>query len=143
MTGTPEILCPAYYHPGMACVGIGDAPSTLINAGGSGLGICQVGKGVSSNSVIWKHAFGNSLIPPLTYAVLILAGFISGTVVTETVFAWPGLGLMVCNAIINIDFPVVTAAVMVGTLLTMAGSFGYQHQAATSPALIVNRHITP
>ena len=80
-------------------------------------------KGASSNSVIWKHAFRNSLIPPLTYSVLILAGFISGTVVTETVFAWPGLGLMVYNAIINIDFPVVTAAVMVGTLLTVAALF--------------------
>ena len=80
-------------------------------------------KGVTSNSVIWKHAFRNSLIPPLTYSVLILAGFISGTVVTETVFAWPGLGLMVYNAIINIDFPVVTAAVMVGTLLTVAALF--------------------
>ena len=76
-------------------------------------------KGVGSTSVIWKHAFRNALIPPLTVSVLILAGFVGGTVVTETVFAWPGLGFMVYQAVLNIDFPVVTAAVLVLTLLTV------------------------
>ena len=59
--------------------------------------------------------------PVVTAAVLvlILAGFVSGTVVTETVFAWPGLGFMVYQAVLNIDFPVVTAAVLVLTLLTV------------------------
>ena len=51
-------------------------------------------KGVGNTSVIWKHAFKNALIPPLTFSALILVGFIGGTVVTETVFAWPGLGMM-------------------------------------------------
>ena len=80
-------------------------------------------KGVSQTSVIWKHAFRNALIPPLTVSVLILAGFIGGTVVTETVFAWPGLGFMVYQAINNIDFPVITAAVMVATVLTVMAIF--------------------
>ena len=74
-------------------------------------------KGVGNTSLIWKHAFKNALIPPLTFAALIMAGFIAGTVVTETVFAWPGLGFMVFQAIINNDFPVMTTAVMVFTLL--------------------------
>ena len=76
-------------------------------------------KGVGSTAVVWKHAFRNALIPPLTVSVLILAGFVGGTVVTETVFAWPGLGFMVYQAVLNIDFPVVTAAVLVLTLLTV------------------------
>ena len=80
-------------------------------------------KGVGSTSVIWKHAFRNALIPPLTVSVLILAGFVGGTVVTETVFAWPGLGFMVYQAVLNIDFPVVTAAVLVLTLLTVTALF--------------------
>ncbi len=80
-------------------------------------------KGVGSTTVIWKHAFKNALIPPLTYSVLLLAGFISGTVVTETVFAWPGLGFMTYQAIQNIDFPVVTAAVLVFTILTVTALF--------------------
>ena len=59
----------------------------------------------------------NSLIPPLTFGALIMASFIAGTVVTETVFAWPGLGFMTVQAIINNDFPVMTTAVMVFTIL--------------------------
>ena len=74
-------------------------------------------KGVGNTTLIWKHAFKNALIPPLTFAALIMAGFIAGTVVTETVFAWPGLGWMTFQAIINNDFPVMTTAVMVFTIL--------------------------
>jgi len=74
-------------------------------------------KGASSRTIIWKHAFRNALIPPLTFAALIVAGFIAGTVVTETVFAWPGLGFMTFQAIINYDFPVMMAAVMVFTVI--------------------------
>ena len=80
-------------------------------------------KGVSQTSVVWKHALRNALIPPLTVSVIILAGFIGGTVVTETVFAWPGLGFMVYQAILNIDFPVVTAAVLITTVLTVCAIF--------------------
>ena len=74
-------------------------------------------KGVSRWKVIWKHAFKNALIPPLTFSALILAGFLTGTVVTETVFAWPGLGRLVVTAINNNDFPVLTGSVLVFTLL--------------------------
>lgn len=80
-------------------------------------------KGVGSTAVVWKHAFRNALIPPLTVSVLILAGFISGAVVTEAVFSWPGLGFMVYQAVLNIDFPVVTAAVLALTLLTVSALF--------------------
>lgn len=74
-------------------------------------------KGVGNTTLIWKHALKNSLIPPLTFSALIMAAFIAGTVVTETVFAWPGLGFMTVQAIINNDFPVMTTAVMVFTIL--------------------------
>jgi peptide/nickel transport system permease protein len=74
-------------------------------------------KGVSNATLIWKHALKNSLIPPLTFSALIMAAFIAGTVVTETVFAWPGLGFMTVQAIINNDFPVMTTAVMMFTII--------------------------
>ena len=80
-------------------------------------------KGVSTNMVIWKHAFRNALIPPLTFAGLILVGFIGGTVVTETVFAWPGLGQMTYTSIINNDFPLMTGAVLVFTMLYVFAIF--------------------
>ena len=80
-------------------------------------------KGVGANAVIWKHAFKNALIPPLTFSALILVGFIGGTVVTETVFAWPGLGLMTYTSIINNDFPLMTAAVLVFTIVYVFAVF--------------------
>ena len=69
-------------------------------------------KRVSERQVIWKHCFRNALIIPLTYFGLIGAVLITGSVVTETVFAWPGLGALVIEAIIARDFTVVQAVVL-------------------------------
>ena len=69
-------------------------------------------KGVSERVVIWKHCFRNALIVPLTYFGLIGAVLITGSVVTETVFAWPGLGALVIEAILARDFTVVQAVVL-------------------------------
>lgn len=69
-------------------------------------------KGVSNRAVIWKHAFRNAMIAPLTNAGLTLVGFISGTVVTETVFAWPGMGRMAVEAVGQNDFPLLVGAVL-------------------------------
>ncbi len=69
-------------------------------------------KGVSERRVIWKHCFRNALIVPLTYFGLIGAVLITGSVVTETVFAWPGLGALVIEAILARDFTVVQAVVL-------------------------------
>ncbi|MEX0762665.1 MAG: ABC transporter permease [Dehalococcoidia bacterium] len=69
-------------------------------------------KGVSSNLVIWKHALRNSLLVPLTYFGLLFAAFMTGTVVVETIFAWPGVGRLAIEAVFNNDFPVVSAVVI-------------------------------
>ncbi len=69
-------------------------------------------KGVSNSWIIWKHSFRNALISPLTYGGVLMAAFLTGAVVTETVFAWPGLGRLTVTAITNNDFPVMTGAVM-------------------------------
>lgn len=69
-------------------------------------------KGVSRFSVIWKHAFRNSLIAPITYSSLFLAGFITGATVVELVFAWPGLGRLALTATVNNDFALVTGIVL-------------------------------
>ncbi len=74
-------------------------------------------KGVSSKGVVWKHAFRNAAIAPLTNAGLLLAGFLAGTVVTETVFAWPGLGRLVVDAVRTNDFPVVSGLTLVFTVI--------------------------
>jgi peptide/nickel transport system permease protein len=73
-------------------------------------------KGVGGRMVIWKHAFRNALIAPLTNAGLLLAGFLAGTVVTETVFAWPGLGRLAVDAVRTNDFPVISGLTLVFTV---------------------------
>ena len=70
-------------------------------------------KGVASNAIVWKHAFRNAMITPLTFALILLAGFLNGTVVVETVFAWPGIGRLAVNAALNTDFPLVTGLALV------------------------------
>ena len=69
-------------------------------------------KGGSERDVIWKHALKNALIPPLTLAALIFVGFLTGTIIVETVFVWPGLGLLATTAVSENDFPVMTGSVL-------------------------------
>ena len=69
-------------------------------------------KGVSPIGVIWKHAFRNALIAPVTMAAIIIASFLTGTVVIEAVFAWPGLGGLSIDAIKNNDFPMMSAIIL-------------------------------
>ena len=64
-------------------------------------------KGLPEHTVIWKHALRNALIAPLTAAGAIFAGLITGTVILETVFAWPGVGRLLVTAVSGRDFPVV------------------------------------
>ena len=69
-------------------------------------------KGVNSQKVIWKHAFRNAILQPLTVAALTLAGFITGAVVIERIFAWPGIGQLTMDAVWNNEFPTLTATVL-------------------------------
>jgi peptide/nickel transport system permease protein len=81
-------------------------------------------KGAGSRSVIWKHAFKNALIPPLTLSALLLAGLMNGAVVVEVVFAWPGLGrVALVEAVNNNDFPLLTGAVFVFTIIYLIMNF--------------------
>lgn len=72
-------------------------------------------KGVSSRKVVWKHAFRNAVIAPLTYAGIFLTALLTGAVVTETVFAWPGLGRLAIQSVFGTDFPVISVIVLFAT----------------------------
>jgi peptide/nickel transport system permease protein len=80
-------------------------------------------KGVSAAGVVWRHAFRNALVPPLTQAGLTLASFIAGAVVTETVFAWPGMGRLAVEAVNQNDFPLLVGAVLTISFLYVAMNF--------------------
>ena len=80
-------------------------------------------KGVNHQKVIWKHALRNALIPPLTYAGVLMGAFLTGAVVIETVFGWPGLGSLAVKAVLNNDFPVMTGVVMIFAAIYVAANF--------------------
>ena len=70
-------------------------------------------KGLPEWKVIWKHCLRNAAITPLTYFAITTGVLITGSVITESVFAWPGTGLLVVDAVRARDFQVVQAIVIV------------------------------
>ena len=70
-------------------------------------------KGLPEWKVIWKHCLRNAAIAPLTYFAITTGVLITGSVVTESVFAWPGTGLLVVDAVRARDFQVVQAVVII------------------------------
>ena len=68
-------------------------------------------KGVSDPPVVWKHALKNAAIPIVTIVGIELGTLLGGSVITETIFAWPGVGRLSVQAINNRDYPVVQASV--------------------------------
>ena len=77
-------------------------------------------KGLGEGKVILKHGFRNALIPVVTIVSLFMGRLLGGAVVTETIFAWPGMGRLAVQAIQSSDFPVVQAAVLLMSLLFIA-----------------------
>jgi peptide/nickel transport system permease protein len=69
-------------------------------------------KGIPEWKVVWKHCLRNAGIAPLTFFAIIAGSLVTGAVVTETVFTWPGVGLLVVDAVRSRDFQVVQAVVI-------------------------------
>ncbi len=76
-------------------------------------------KGVPESAVIWRHALRNALIPIVTVIGLRFGALLSGAVLTENVFAWPGVGRLIVDSISARDYPVVQGAVLVLAILTV------------------------
>ena len=69
--------------------------------------------GFSENKVIYKYTLRNAMIPTITISGLQLANLLGGTVVLESIFAWPGIGRAIFEAIIQRDYPLIQAGVLV------------------------------
>ena len=69
-------------------------------------------KGVSEQVVVWRHALANALLPVITLLGLQFGALLAGSVITEKVFSWPGVGLLLIDAIQQRDYPVVQGAVL-------------------------------
>ena len=74
-------------------------------------------KGLKETQVVLKHALTNALIPVITIVGLQLGGLLSGSLITETIFAWPGIGRLTISAIYARDFPLVQGAVLTIALI--------------------------
>jgi ABC-type dipeptide/oligopeptide/nickel transport system permease component len=79
-------------------------------------------KGLHEQVVLWKHGLKNALLPVVTFAVMLFVQFLGGAVVTETVFAWPGLGRLILESITTRDYPIVQAGVLVLSALYLGGN---------------------
>ncbi|MCA0402065.1 MAG: ABC transporter permease [Proteobacteria bacterium] len=80
-------------------------------------------KGLSERKVLMRHAMRNALLPLATTLPMLLGWAVAGSVVIETVFSWPGLGLLMVGAVERNDYPVVQACFMLSALLTVMGTF--------------------
>lgn len=80
-------------------------------------------KGLPPEQVHYKHALRNALLPFVTMFGLILPGLIGGSVITESIFSWPGMGRMAYEAILARDYPIILTVNFVSAVLVLAGTF--------------------
>jgi peptide/nickel transport system permease protein len=77
-------------------------------------------KGLSEGVVIWKHCLRNALIPVLTLWGVFVGNLVTGAIIVETVFAWPGVGRLTYEAVIYRDFPLLQAIIILKSILILA-----------------------
>jgi len=80
-------------------------------------------KGLSQDRVYYKHGFRNALLPFVTMFGLILPGLIGGSVIIESIFAWPGMGRMGYEAILARDYPIILTINFIAAVLVLIGTF--------------------
>jgi peptide/nickel transport system permease protein len=80
-------------------------------------------KGVGERSVLWRHALWVSLPPIVTMVGVEFAYLLGGAVLTETVFAWPGIGRYIATAVLARDYPAIQGALLVLVAMVMAVNF--------------------
>lgn len=79
-------------------------------------------KGLAEDVVLYRHALRNGLLPFVTMLGLLIPGLIGGSVIFETIFAWPGIGRLGYEAILGRDYPVVIALNFIAAVLTLSGT---------------------
>ncbi len=81
-------------------------------------------KGLSQTVVIWKHCLRNALIPVVTLFGVFFALLVTGAIVTETVFAWPGVGRLTYEAVIFRDYPLLQAIILLKAVIVLGVNLG-------------------
>lgn len=96
--------------------------AALLEALGQGFVKTARAKGLTESRVLLAHALRNALLPTITLMGLALPFLLTGSVVIETVFAWPGMGKLAADAVLSRDYPVVSATTLAAAALVVAGS---------------------
>lgn len=76
-------------------------------------------KGLAEKVVIYKHALKNAMIPVITVMALEIPGFFTGAVITETIFAWPGMGRLYYDSVMSRDYTMLMAILTIGAGLVV------------------------
>ncbi len=80
-------------------------------------------KGLAPRRILWRHAVRNALLPIVTSSALLVGLVVSGAIEVETVFSWPGMGLLVYDSVLNRDYPVIEAAFLVFAIVVLLVNF--------------------
>lgn len=80
-------------------------------------------KGLAPRRILWRHAVRNALLPVVTSSALLIGLVVSGAIEVETVFSWPGIGLLVYNSVLGRDYPVIEAAFLVFAITVLLVNF--------------------
>jgi peptide/nickel transport system permease protein len=80
-------------------------------------------KGLPEESVYYKHALRNALLPIITMFGFLIPDLIGGSIIIESVFAWPGIGRLSYQAVLARDYPVVMTILSISAVLTLLGNF--------------------
>ena len=124
MGGIDHLILPALTLASRSCAGIARlARSTLLDALKVPHVIVARAKGLSRSRVVLRHAFRNTWIPLVTLIGLDFASYLNGSVLTETIFGWDGLGRYAMIAIFRRDYPVILGTVLFGALLFVISNF--------------------
>lgn len=97
--------------------------AALLDVAGEDFVLTARAKGVSERRVLLHHILRNALLPVITLFGLALPVLLGGSVFVEKIFSWPGMGLLTVEAIGTRDYPLLTAAVVIASVLVIAGSF--------------------
>ena len=115
----PSLALGAYYLSAITRL----VRSSLIETLGENYIRTARAKGLSEWRIVVRHALRNAMIPVVTLQGMYLASLMGGALVTEIIFAWPGIGRLAVEAIQNRDFPVVQAVVLFAALVFVVANF--------------------
>jgi peptide/nickel transport system permease protein len=132
-SGSPAALVAAVMHLILPAVTLGAAlaavvtrltRSSMLEVIGQDFVRTARAKGLHGRRVVLHHALRNALIPVITVVGLEFGALLGGAVITETIFAWPGIGRMAIRAIVQRDFPVVQGVVLMIAIVRICANLG-------------------